>query len=55
MATSALILLAGMLLWKLLRCASKDEVLYFALGVEAILRRLRIVAAVERLMERGRT
>lgn len=47
MTASSLVWLAAMLLlWVLLRCASKDQVLYLALCVESVRRWLGIVAIV---------
>jgi hypothetical protein len=43
-SASGLMLLATMVLWMMLRCAAKDEVLYLALGVEGVLRRRWVVA-----------
>jgi hypothetical protein len=55
-SASGLMLLATMMLWMMLRCTAKDEVLYLPLGVEVVLRRRWIVAfgEVKRVREGGR-
>jgi hypothetical protein len=47
LSASRMMLLTAMVLWELLWCAAKDQVLNLSLGVEAILRRLCTVAPAQ--------